>query len=328
MRTNSKPLSFADISLRKNKITRTWAFLEKVNKYIDLSFTRGVHNKIYKSNNTWRSPYWALIMFKIILLQQWYWLSDAWVEEAIYDRKSFQDYLWLSANDDIPDETTIVRFRNSLINNKLDTYFFNEVERQLEFAWVIVSKCKSVDATINQVPKWRNKWDWTSTRDKDASFTKKNWKTYHWYKWHISTDSKWKFIKACHTSTAKDHDSKHWDKVLNWNEDWIFADSAYTNKEKKKEFRKEWKFYWIIERATRWNPLTTTQKKKNKKISSVRVRVEHPFAEMKCRMNFKARYRWIVKNAWQFTMACAAYNLKRFIWQIIPAQKQAVVWCT
>jgi transposase, IS5 family len=327
MRTNSKPFSFADLSLRKNKITRTWAFLKKVNKLIDLSFTKDIHNKIYTSD-TWRPPYWASIMFRIILLQQWYWLSDAWAEEAIYDRRSFQDFLWLSVDDDIPDETTIVRFRKALVDNKFDKTFFEEIDNQITASWSIVTECKSVDATITEVPKWRKKWDWTSTRDTDASFTKKNWRSYHWYKWHVSTDTKWKFIKACYTSTAKDHDSEHEDKVLDWTEAWVFQDSAYAKQSKKKEFREKWKFYWIVERAYRNTPLTNSQKKKNKKISSVRVRVEHPFAEIKCRMNFKARYRWMIKNTWQFTMTCAAYNLKRFVWQVIPAQKQAVVWCS
>ena len=66
----------------------------------------------------------------------------------------------------------------------------------------------------------------------------------------------------------------------------------------------------------------------NKKLSSVRCRVEHPFAEIKCRMKFKARYRGIRKNSWQFTMVSACYNIKRLIGQFSPAQKYATVAVT
>jgi IS5 family transposase len=265
-------------------------------------------------------------MFKILLLQQWYGLSDAEAEEQIHDRRSFQEFLSLNHNDSIPDETTICNFRNALIKLELDKYFFKEVKRQLKTNGVKVRKGKIVDATINETPKGRKKKDGTSTRDEDASFTKKNNRSYHGYKGHISTDTKGKFIQECHTSTAKDHDSKHEDKVLNGDEDAVFEDSAYINMEKKKRFRKEGKFYGIVERATRGHPLSKKQKKRNKKLSSVRCRGEHPFGEMKCRMNFKARYKGLKKNDWHFRMVSAAYNLKRLIGEFFIAQKQAVVW--
>ena len=328
MRTNSKAISFADlITRKKQKITRTGAFLEKINSLIDFSFTKDIHKKFHNAS-VGRSPYSATMMFKIILLQQWYGLSDAAVEEYIYEMKSYQEFLELTLDDDIPDETTICRFRNALIEDELDKEFFAEVNRQLGANGIKVSKGSIVDATINEVPKGRKKEDKESSRDEEASFTKKNSRTYHGYKGHISTDTKGKFIKKCHTSTVKDHDSQHEDKILTGEEDVIFGDSAYINKEKKKEMRKNGKFYGTVERAVRGHPLSSSQKKRNRKISSVRCRVEHPFAEMKCRMNFKPRYKGLRKNEWQFMMASAAYNLKRLIGQIIPAQKQAVIWMT
>ena len=259
-------------------------------------------------------------------MQQWFGLSDSAAEEQVYDRRSFQEFLDLNQNDDIPDETTISNFRNALIKLKLDQDFFNEVERQLKDHDLIINRGKIVDATINEVPKGRKKKDGSNTRDQEASFTKKNNRSYHGYKGHISTDTKGKFIQKCHTSTAKDHDSQHEDKVTNGNEKALFKDSAYINLKQKKQFRKEDRFYGVVERATRGHPLSTKQKKRNKKISSVRCRVEHPFAEIKCRMNFQARYKGIQKNDWQFRMVAAAYNLKRLIGQFFPAQKQAVVW--
>jgi IS5 family transposase len=325
MQYNTAPLSFADLSLRKAKITRTGAFLEHADDIIDLSFTKQWHGELHTSGRG-RRPFDVEVMFRIVLLQQWQGLSDPQAEEQIYDRSSFQAFLGITANTDIPDETTICRFRKVLVEKGWDKTFFAEVKKQLTEHGVAVTSGKSVDATISEVPKGRKQGDGTSTRDPDASFTKKNNRTYHGYKGHMSTDTKGKFIQKVFTSTAKDHDSIHEEKVLDGNETAVFEDSAYINKEKKKKMRKEGRFYGVVERATRGHPLTAKQKKRNRQLSSVRCRVEHHFAEIKCRMHFKLRYRGLRKADWQFTMVSAAYNLKRFIGQKFPAQSQALIW--
>jgi len=325
MQSNTAPLSFADLSLRKLKITRTGTFLERVSLTIDLSFTKQWHAEIHTSERG-RRPFDVDVMFRILLLQQWFGFSDPQAEEQIYDRQSFQDFLGITADTNIPDETTICRFRKVLVEKEYDKAFFSEVEKQLGEQGVVVTSGKSVDATISEVPKGRKRDDGTSTRDPEASFTKKNNRSYHGYKGHMSTDTKGKFIRKVFTSTAKDHDSIHEDKVLDGKEKTIFEDSAYINKEKKKRFRKNGIFYGVVERATRGHPLSSSQKKRNRQLSSVRCRVEHPFAEIKCRMHFHLRYRGLRKADWQFTMVSAAYNLKRFIGQLFPAQAQAVIW--
>lgn len=325
MQHNTAPPSFADVSLRKRKVTRTGAFLEKANAIIDFSFTASWHEELHPGKKG-RRPFDVEVMFRIMLIQNWFGYSDAQAEELIYDRQSLQDFLGVTADTDIPDETTICRFRNKMVQRKWDRTFFEEVRRQLHGNGVKVTNGKSVDATINEVPKGRKRSDGTSTRDEDASFTKKGGRTYHGYKGHASTDTKGKYIQKVYTSTAKDHDSKHEDKVLDGNENAVFEDSAYVNKAKKKRFKKDGRFYGVVERATRGHKLSVAQKRRNRKLSSVRCRVEHPFAEMKRRMKFELRYRGIRKAEWQFTMAAAAYNLKRLIGQLQPAQAQAVVW--
>jgi transposase, IS5 family len=325
MQSNTAPLSFADLALRKTKVTRIETFLEHINANIDLSFTKQWHAELHPSERG-RRPFDATVLFRVILLQQFFGLSDPQAEQDIHDRSSYQEFLGITADTDIPDETTICRFRKTLVEKKWDKAFFMEVERQLRERGITVTNGKSVDATISEVPKGRKREDGTSTRDPEASFTKKSHRSYHGYKMHISTDTKGKFIQKVFTSTAKDHDSVHEDKVLDGNETAVFDDSAYINKEKKKQFRKEGKFYGVIERATRGHPLSSKQKKRNRKLSSVRCRVEHPFAELKCRMRFHLRYRGLRKADWQCTMAAAAYNIKRLIGQIAPAQAQAVVW--
>lgn len=326
MRTNSHAPSFADLCERPLKTTRTATFLKRMNSLLDLSFTETLHEAIHTSE-VGRAPYCTKLLFKILLLQQWYGLSDSETEEQIYERKSFQEFLGLGKEDPIPDESTIGKFRNKLQELMTDITFFEEIMRQLSAHGVMWKSGASVDATIVETSKGRKRKDGSSTRDVEASFTRKNSRSYHGYKHTTKTSTDGKYIKDTFTSTAKDHDSKHENKVLDGTEDAVFEDSAYVNKEKKRDYRRRGIFYGVIERATRGHPLSSSQKKRNHKLSSVRCRTEHPYAEIKIRMNFKARYRGLRKNSWHFRMTAAAYNLKRFVGEMFPAQKQALVWC-
>ena len=325
MRTNSHSPSFADICERPLKITRTATFLKRMESLLNLDFTENLHESLHDSA-VGRAPYSTKLLFKILLLQQWYGLSDCEAEEQIYERQSFQEFLELGKEDPIPDESTIGKFRNKLIDNMTDITFFEEVSRQLESHGVEWKSGASVDATIVETPKGRKRKDGTSTRDTDASFTKKHSRSYHGYKHTTNTGTNGKYIKDTFTSTAKDHDSIHLDKVIDGTEETLFADSGYASKELKKQFRKEGRFFGIINRAYRNHPLSRSQKKVNHKRSGVRCRTEHPYAEIKIRMFFKARYKGLRKNSWHFRMTAAAYNLKRFVGSLFPAQKQALVW--
>ena len=71
-------------------------------------------------------------MVKILLLQQWYTLSDTLMEEALDDRIPFRRFVGLGLEDDTPDYSTISRFRTELANRGLAEKLFHELGRQLE----------------------------------------------------------------------------------------------------------------------------------------------------------------------------------------------------
>jgi len=79
-----------------------------------------------------RPPFDPLLMFRALLLQQWYGLSDAELEEALNDRVSFRRFLGLSLDADAPDHTTLCRFRNRLVEAGLIPRLFAEFDRQIE----------------------------------------------------------------------------------------------------------------------------------------------------------------------------------------------------
>ena len=91
-------------------------------------------------------------MFKALLLQQWYRLSDEELEEALNDRLSFRRFLKLSLEDAAPDHTTICRFRNRVVEAQLTEKLFGEFERQLEGRGLLLKRGTMIDPTLVETP--------------------------------------------------------------------------------------------------------------------------------------------------------------------------------
>ena len=86
-----------------------------------------------------RPSYPPLSMFKALLLQQWYSLSDPQLEEALADRLSFGRFVGLSLEQEVPDYSTISRFRQQL-SGGLGAQLFGEVNRQLEARGLLIKR--------------------------------------------------------------------------------------------------------------------------------------------------------------------------------------------
>lgn len=297
-------------------ITRTEKFLDKLNIVVpwDTISKKIKSNRLREAWWVWRPRFDTIRMIKILFLQWLYWLSDPEAEDQIKDRNSFQKFLWITKVEDIPDETTICRFRLELTEAWNQESIFIMTQRMLAEMWLNVQKWHMQDGTIIEAPKGKKNSKWENTRDKEASFTKKNGKTYHWYKWHIATSEKGDFIIQTTYTTAKVHDSQATDALMTWDEEWeIYWDSAYGSK-KRNEFLEANGFSpQFNEKGVRWTPLTPYQKEQNRIKSWTRARVEHPFATLKTRYwNYRVKYRWIVKNAMHWFLACAIYNFELF----------------
>src|ERR1700704_2005136 len=119
-----------------------------------------------KPEGAGRPPYDPLLMLKALLLQQWYRLSDAELEEVLNDRMSFRRFLGLSLEDASPDHTTLCRFRNRLAEAGLAEKLFAEFERQLERHGLLLKRGTMIDATLVQTP-FRPGWE--DAADKEAA---------------------------------------------------------------------------------------------------------------------------------------------------------------
>lgn len=248
-----------------------------------------------------RPPYDRVMMFKVLVIQKIYSLSDDALEFQILDRRSFCKFLGIALWENVPDSKTIWSYREQLTQNDIFNRVFELLDEKLRIAGLILNNGCIVDASIVQVPMQRNSRDenasikngdipddWKENpnklrqKDTDATWTKKNDKTFYGYKNHIKTDKDSKLIVKFLTTTASVHDSEVLDDLLDEDDkgSTIHADSAYTGEPCKKTIRKRKMKNKVHKKAYRNRPLSEYQKKQNRKKSSVRARVEHVFGHM------------------------------------------------
>lgn len=143
--------SFSDLSVDK-RLEKVNSFLKEIESVIDFELLRPVlaKNKIGTKNTCGNKAYDPLIMFKILLLQKFYSLSDEEAELAVKTNILYMRFVGLSIDDDAPDASTIGRFRQSLMANKLYDELFNNVNAQLEAQGMMFQSGRSiiVDATL------------------------------------------------------------------------------------------------------------------------------------------------------------------------------------
>ena len=278
---------------------------EKLIKPVEQTISR------QKENNSpaGRRTFDLLVIVKCFILQTIYNLSDPRLEEEIADRRSFQIFLDLNSQDSIPDETTICRYREMFARLGLDKKLFYEFNKQLNSLNLIVGKGTIVDATIKQAQATS-----ISNRDKDADFTKKRGKIYYGYKGHIAIDEDSAIIKTVEFTKASLHDSSAFDQLVDYSEQAVFADKGYANKTRRKKLEAIGIFDGILAKGYRNKPLSKSEKKLNKLLSTIRNRVERPFAFMKQVLQYsRCSYYDLKRNRFEFIMGTLVYNIRRLI---------------
>ena len=279
---------------------------------------------MYKDTNRGRPSLPIIFALKCLVLQYLYNLSDPALEDALIDRLSFQRFLGISFDTEIPDFTTVWRFRERLVKANLLDKIFESVLKQLDKRNIILRKGTLIDATLVQAARKKVKQDGktrrSSQQDYDATGTKKGGKQYFGYKGHIGTDEGSNIIRRVRFTTASIHDSRELNNLICGDERSVFADKAYASNNIKRNMREQGIYYGIMDKGRRGRPkLSEKQKKANSWKKKVRNAVERPFAHFKKHMGYRyVRYVNLKRNELHFTFLCLIHNIRRGIALTVP----------
>ncbi len=294
--------------------TQSKKALQRINEIINWSaLIQPLEQRISKEkgslSSAGRKPHDLIVIVKCMLLQMIYGLSDPRLEEELADRRSFQIFLGLTSGDSIPDETTICRYRELFARLKLDKLLFKSFTKLLLAQGLIIGKGTIVDATLKQAQAKPE-----SGRDKDASFTKRGSKNVYGYKGHVGVDVKTNVIHSVEFTPANVHDTQKFEDLLLSTERAVYADKGYANKKRKQQLQKQGICCGILDKGYRDTPLTPAQRKRNKKLSAIRNRVEQPFAFFKQVLQYtRCRYYDLARNRLQFFFSAIVYNIRRML---------------
>jgi IS5 family transposase len=327
-----------DEQQRLEKLSKKQDPLERLAAHIDFEYFRkpleDVLQKDTDKSKGGRPSYDSVLMFKILILQRYYNVSDDSMEYAILDRLSFMRFLGLGINDPVPDAKTIWLFRDTLTRLKLVDKLFSYLDKQLDRDGIIVHKGKLIDAAIVEVPKQRNSRPenqelkegivpegWTENKirqkDTDAQWTRKNHQNFFGYKNHIKADTKTKLITGYKVTTANIADNSIVDDLLDRKEDGgqpLHGDAAYSSKELEELYRKKGILSKVNQQGYRNKKITGKQRQENRKKSKIRARVEHIFGFMENSMNrLFLKYRSFARNAVAIGVMNLTYNLMRLV---------------
>lgn len=304
-----KQKEFFDEERRREEISRHIDPLQRLNSIISWEMFRHDLEKCFEKEAKGaggRPAFDVVFMFKVLVLQQTYALSDAQVEFSIKDRMSFQNFLGITLADLVPDEKTVWHFRNQLSFKNMSEKLFALFGSHLKNQGLLLGKGKIVDASFIEVPKQRNTKEENKTikegnipdewakeenapmlaqKDTDARWTMKNKQTFYGYKDHVKVDAETKLIETFVVTSAEVHDSQKMEDLITKEDkgNILFGDSAYSGDpiaKKLEEFAIENK---IHEKGTRNHPLSEKQKLRNREKSKIRSRVEHIFGFMENR---------------------------------------------
>ncbi len=293
--------------------------LDDVHELIDWSRLErqlsGIHAKA-QGEKAWP----PLMMFKALLLQSWYKLSDPALEKQLARDLLFRRFTGLDISESVPDHSTFWRFRQKLETLFLMDVLLNEINAQLseQGLYIKSGEVSIVDASVIEAKQCRPNKDkqGDSTQDREADWNVKTGsdgkrKSTYGYKAHINVDEDG-FIKSTAYTAGNVHDSNCFTDLLSGDESSAYADSAYRSQVHDLWLAKRDIDNRIIKRAYRNKPLTQNDRQINRLHSGVRCTVERVFGVLKQHYGMaKARYLGLGRNRTRFELMCVAHNLKR-----------------
>jgi len=340
-----------DMKNRLESLSKFGDPLEKLKEVVDFEvFRNEIEEGLDFSDRTkgGRPPYDAILIFKVLVLQTLYSLSDDQTEYQIKDRLSFMRFLDLVLCQSVPDAKTIWLYRERLAQKGLIEKLFLTFDQALKDRGYLAMSGQIVDASIISAPRqrmtkeeketikqdripeeWKAHPSRLSQKDREARWVIKYSKAkakdgekamdlatpYFGYKNHISMDKCYGFVRKFHTSDASRYDGKVLAQLLdkeNTASD-VWGDTAYRSEENERLLQAHGLTSKLHRKKPRGKPMSRTTSRANSKKSTVRSKVEHVFAVQKDKMGLFIRTIGITRANIKIAFANIVYNMKRLI---------------
>jgi transposase, IS5 family len=319
-----KQISFASLEYAgKKRRTRREKFLGEMERVVPWARLIALVEPHYpKSGRVGRQPVSVQRMLRMYFLQQWYSLSDEGLEDAIYESQSMREFIGIDlGREQVPDATTLLKFRRRLEEHKLPQAMLAEVNAHLSERGLLMREGTMVDATIIAAPPSTKNTH--KARDPEMHQTKKGNEWHFGMKAHAGVDAHSGLVHSVHATAANESDVAHTHELLHGQEKCVHADAGYTGVDKRQEIvqaqaagqiRSDIQWHVAAKRGQieKMPPLQYQQAVKayERVKASIRARVEHVFHVLKNLFRYrKVSYRGIAKNAARLNVQFALVNL-------------------
>lgn len=340
MHCKSKQLGFIDALIGPGR-SRSDRFFDAVDQAVDWAPIEEALSVIH-SSPMGRPSITPLLLFKTMLIQRWYDLSDPAAEDSLNDRKSFARFVGLPLDQRAPDHSSISRFRSELLRRNLMATLIERLMAQIETKGLILKQGTLMDATFvlsaarppsaPRQPK-ADKAKATSGPgaegatalepsdpfaagkrsrvDPEARWAKKGRQAYFGYKLHLAADQERRMVRAHRTTPANVNDCQIGPELVRCDGGAHYGDKGYSSQPLRDTLAGHGLGDGIMQLGSKHYPLRPAERRRNRILAGVRSAVEGVFGEMKQRLGlFRARYIGLVKVQLECDLVVIAFNLK------------------
>jgi IS5 family transposase len=288
-----------------------------------------------------------LLLFKVLLIQRWYNLSDPAAEDALNDRKSFARFVGLPLDEPAPDHSSISRFRTELIQRGLMAPLIEGLMAQIEAKNLVLKEGTLIDATFvpsaarpPSAPRPAHKRATAAAEpaaaaapapggtpqalpqdpfaagkrsrvDPDARWARKGRQAYFGYKLHIAVDQERRIVRAHRVTVANVNDCTIGPELVQPDGGAHYGDKGFASQPLRQRLAEHGLADGIMQLGSKHYPLRPAERRRNHILARIRAAVEGVFGEMKPRLGLaRARYFGLPKVQLECDLVVFAFNLK------------------
>lgn len=319
---SQRSFASAEYALKKKR-TRREEFLAEMERIVPWARLEAAIAPSYpRSGRVGRPPIGVPKMLRMYCLQQWYGLADEALEDALYDSQAMREFIGIDlGRENVPDATTLLKFRRLLEQHDLTSAILCEVNAHLTERGLLMRQGTVVDATIIAAPSSTKNED--GQRDPEMHQAKKGNQWHFGMKMHSGVDAESGLIHSVVCTAANEADVVHAHELLHGQESQVHGDSGYSGLDKRDEIidaqaegRLRRDIDWRIAmkrgqlQAMPEGPRKALYEWSERRKAQVRAIVEHPFHVIKNLFGYrKVSYRGIAKNEARTKAQAALVNL-------------------